>query len=88
MSQLRTWMRRHAAGVVAEVSPVEGMGTWEASARATTGARKLVESAGRHFSLLTDAQAAADQLACAMSWHICGGDCDPWEAVERRKAPR
>jgi hypothetical protein len=54
MSQLRTWQRRHADAVVAEVCPVPGMGTWEACARLiATGVERQV---GLHFSLLTDAQ--------------------------------
>ena len=32
MSTLRTWRRHHAGDIIAEVKPVEGIGTWEASA--------------------------------------------------------
>ena len=86
MSQLRTWQRRHA-GVVAEVCPVPGMGTWEACAGSPTIRRRSVRS-GLHFSLLTDAQDAADVLARAMMPHACEGGCEQWTAIERRKTPR
>ena len=87
MSQLRTWQRRHAERVVAEVSPVPGMGTWEACARliAPPGTAREV---GLHFSLLTDAQDAADVLARAMVPHQCDASCGEWAAIERRKTPR
>ena len=86
MSQLRTWQRRHADQVVAEVSPVPGMGTWEACARIlSSGAERHV---GLHFSLLTDAQDAADILARAMAPHDCDAACEQWTAIERRKTPR
>jgi hypothetical protein len=86
MSQLRTWQRRHADAVVAEVCPVPGMGTWEACARLiVTGVERQV---GLQFSLLTDAQEAADILARAMLPHDCEGLCEQWGAIERRKIPR
>jgi hypothetical protein len=87
MSQLRTWHRRHSARILAEVSPVPGMGTWEASAR-LLGPPATQREVGLHFSLLTDAQEAADVLARAMLPHQCGGLCEQWTAIERRKTPR
>jgi hypothetical protein len=87
MSQLRTWQRRHAERVVAEVSPVPGMGTWEACAR-LLGDPQTVREVGLHFSMLTEAQEAADVLARAMVPHQCGATCEPWSAIERRKVPR
>ena len=86
MSQLRTWQRRHA-GVVAEVCPVPGMGTWEACARVADNP-DTERQVGLHFSLLTDAQDAADVLARAMLPHACEGGCEQWTAIERRKTPR
>ena len=86
MSQLRTWQRRHGR-VVAEVSPVPGMGTWEASAR-LLDPPETERQVGLQFSLLTDAQDAADVLARAMIRHDCDGACEPWGAVERRKSSR
>jgi hypothetical protein len=86
MSELRTWQRLHAQQVVAEVSPVPGMGTWEACARVlASGAERHV---GLHFSLLTEAQDAADVLARAMVPHECGAGCEQWSAIERRKTSR
>jgi len=86
MSQLRTWQRRHGR-VVAEVSPVPGMGTWEASAR-LLDPPETERQVGLQFSLLTDAQDAADVLARAMTHHECDGACEQWGAVERRKSSR
>jgi hypothetical protein len=86
MSQLRTWQRRHGAHLVAEVCPVPGMGTWEACARVVeSGVERQV---GLHFSLLTDAQEAADILARAMLPHECDAVCEQWAAIERRKTSR
>lgn len=87
MSELRTWQRRHGDRVVAEVRPVPGMGTWEAGAR-IAGPPLAEREVGLHFSLLTEAQAAADILARAMAPHHCDARCDPWTALERRKHPR
>jgi len=86
MSQLRTGQRRHT-GVVAEVCPVPGMGTWEACAR-LADEPATERQVGLHFSLLTDAQDAADVLARAMMPHVCEQVCEQWTAIERRKASR
>ena len=86
MSQLRTWQRRHA-GVVAEVCPVPGIGTWEACAR-LADEPATERQVGLQFSLLTDAQDAADVLARAMMPHACDEVCEQWTAIERRKAAR
>jgi hypothetical protein len=87
MSQLRTWQRHHAERVVAEVCPVPGMGTWEACAR-LLGPPETERQVGLQFSLLTDAQDAADVLARAMMPHECDAMCEPWSAIERRRIPR
>jgi hypothetical protein len=87
MSQLRTWQRRHGERIVAEVCPVPGMGTWEASAR-LLGPPATERQVGLQFSLLTDAQDAADVLVRAMMPHECDAGCEQWSAIERRKAPR
>jgi len=86
MSQLRSWQRRHRR-VVAEVSPVPGMGTWEACARLLDPPETQRE-VGLQFSLLTDAQDAADVLARTMVRHECDSTCEQWVAVERRTIPR
>jgi 2-methylaconitate cis-trans-isomerase PrpF len=87
MSELRTWQRRHGERVIAEVRPVPGISTWEASAR-LTGPPFTEREVGLHFSLLTEAQDAADVLARAMVVHQCDASCDSWTALERRKTPR
>lgn len=87
MSQLRTWQRRHAKRVVSEVCPVPGIGTWEAGAR-LLDPPETERAVGLQFSLLTDAQDAADVLARAMVPHQCEANCEPWTAIERRKHPR
>ena len=87
MSELRTWQRRHGDRVIAEVRPVAGMGTWEAYAR-LTGPPFTEREVGLHFSLLTEAQDAADVLARAMAVHTCDAGCGSWTAIERRRTPR
>jgi hypothetical protein len=87
MSELRTWQRRHGDRVVAEVRPVPGMGTWEACAR-FPGPPFIEREVGLHFSLLTEAQEAADVLARAMVPHDCDARCDPWTPIERRNDSR
>jgi Tfp pilus assembly protein PilP len=79
MSELHTWQRRHRNGYVAEVSPVPGMGSWEASTYTATGRSGPIED---RFSLLTDAQGAADRLALVLAPHDCSR-CGVWVAVER-----
>lgn len=87
MSALRTWRRRHGDRVIAEVRPVPRMGTWEAGAR-LTGPPFAEREVGLDFSLLTEAQDAADVLARAMVAHACDGSCDSWTPIERRTVPR
>jgi hypothetical protein len=81
------WRRQHSADIVAEVTPVSGMGTWQVCAWRVAGDvhRNLPD---RHFSLLTDAHEAADQLAAVTFEHRCDDICGEWTAVERRKVPR
>jgi hypothetical protein len=87
VSELRVWQRRHSKPIVAEVTPVSGMGTWEACAWPADD-RHRAQQVGRQFSLLTDAQAAADTTARRMVPHDCNLDCGPWTAIERRRNPR
>jgi len=87
VGELRTWERRHGERVIAQVRPVPGMGTWEAGAR-LTGPPFTEREVGLHFSLLTEAQEAADVLARAMFVHACNAGCTPWSAIDRRKTPR
>ena len=64
-----------------------GMGTWEACAR-LTGPPFTEREVGLHFSLLTEAQDAADLLARAMIVHACDAGCSAWTPIERRRTPR
>jgi hypothetical protein len=82
MVELRIWQRRHATGVVAEVTPVAGIGTWEVCAWHEPDRGGV--SAGRRFGLLSDAMAAADALAIASAGHTCDEKCGKWEPTERR----
>jgi hypothetical protein len=82
MSTLRTWRRHHAGDIIAEVKPVEGIGTWEASAWLVAEPSK-VERAPRSFSMLTEAQSVADALATTAFDHECGPTCGKWLARAR-----
>jgi hypothetical protein len=85
MTQLRLWRRRHSQNIIAEATPVAGMGSWEVSVW-QKGVRKT--NGGRQFSLLTDAHTAADGLAAVTFGHQCDAGCGPWDPVERRQHPR
>jgi hypothetical protein len=86
VSELRVWQRRHATGVVAQVTPVPGMGTWDVCAWHEAD-REDLRTAGR-FGVLSDAMAAADDLAIASAVHACSAECGRWEPIERRKSAR
>jgi hypothetical protein len=85
MTELRTWRRRHANGDTSEVTSVPGIGTWESCVRAAGAAGR--QWVGQHFSLLTEAQEAADRLAQSLAPHNCSG-CEGWGPIERRPAGR
>ena len=86
-TNLRMWRRKHSANIVAEVTPVSGMGTWSACVwRAPDDAHRT--DTGRHFSLLTEAHQAADELAAVTFEHHCDTVCGQWTPVERRIRPR
>ena len=82
MSILRTWRRHHSGDMIAEVKPVEGIGTWEASAWLVAEPSK-VERAPRSFTMLTEAQSAADALATTAFDHHCTATCGTWLARAR-----
>ena len=82
MSTLRTWRRHHAGDIIAEVKPVEGIGTWEASAWLVAEPSK-VERAPRSLSMLTEAQSVADALATTAFDHQCAPTCGKWLARAR-----
>jgi len=81
--QLRSWRRRHGEHVVAEVTPVPGMGVWQPWACCGPDGldRRPYQ---RHFSLLTEAQKAADVMASELFPHRCNGQCGPWLPISRQ----
>jgi hypothetical protein len=75
----RTWQRRHVNGVLAVVTSVPGIGTWKAWISKSHQAK--TERLHQHFSLLTEALAAADRQAgviAAHDWSLC----EQWNRVE------
>jgi len=80
---LRTWQRQHAGGILTEVAPVLGIGTWKVCAKTTTVPER-VESVDQSFTLLIDAHAAADDLARDVFQHVCDSRCSEWRQEERR----
>ena len=82
---LRTWQRHHAGGILTEVVPLPGIGTWKACAKTTTVPER-VESVDQSFTLLVDAHAAADALAREVFDHVCDARCGDWRQEERRTA--
>jgi hypothetical protein len=74
---LSKWRRHHYHGVVAEASPLAGIGTWSACAYRETAKAGMVHAPTR-FTLLTDAQAAADALVRTSFGHTCVLECGVW----------
>jgi hypothetical protein len=81
----RPWRRRHAQDIIAEVTLVTAVDSWDVSVW-----QKPVRKthADRYFWFLTDAHVAADSLAAVTFEHQCNAACGPWQAVERRQKPR
>jgi hypothetical protein len=72
------WRRLHGGNIIAEASPVLGMGTWTVSAYRTSWNANPVHGSGSH-SLLRDAHAAADELVRSHFHHTCRtGVCGKW----------
>jgi hypothetical protein len=90
MRKLRVWRRHHGPDLVAEVAPIQGMGTWRACARRvrSAGRDELVDHAKRSFSLLADAQAAADELLQQHYDHRCDRSCGEWGPVQTTHTQR
>jgi hypothetical protein len=86
MAELRVWQRRHGSDIVAAVTPVPGVGTWDVCFFREPGRRELRD--GGRFGLLIDAHAAADALACATFGHRCEQACGSWNPIERRSPKR
>jgi hypothetical protein len=77
------WRRHHDENIVAEVTPVQGIGTWRACARRMSESHEAERGA---FDLLVEAQLAADQLTHAKFGHVCDRRCGFWQpqAPQRR----
>lgn len=80
------WQRRHGDDIIAEVTPVMGIGTWDVNVCRQPGSREL--RTGGRFGLLTDAHHAADALVWAAFQHTCDSRCGVWAAIERRQSRR
>jgi hypothetical protein len=84
---LREWRRPHGDNLIAQVSPVGGMGSWEARVSRLQQPDSPIH-VGQHFALLTEAQAAADALVATVYGHTCDATCGPWRPIERREKAR
>jgi hypothetical protein len=78
---LFVWRRRHSQDIIAEVTPVAGIGSWRVSVWQKAAGKT---NADCHFSLLTDAQGAGVTLALITFGHRCDADCGQWQTVEPR----
>jgi hypothetical protein len=74
---LSKWRRLHYPGLVAETSPVPGIGTWIACAYRQVREADAV-CAPAPFTHLTAAQATADDLVRTMFGHVCVLECGQW----------
>jgi len=72
------WRRLHDGHIIAQASPVTGMGSWRVSAyRATNEVESAHEP--RAFSLLREAHLCADELVERHFSHTCRtGVCGRW----------
>ena len=72
------WRRLHDGSIIAQASPVPGMGSWRVSAYRTTEDADVVHDP-RAFSLLREAHQAADALVQEHFAHKCRtGVCGRW----------
>jgi hypothetical protein len=75
---LHTWRRQHGPDLVAQVTPLEGLGTWDASAWLVRSPTEAARSP-RKIAELTSAQATADHLARTAFGHTCDPhECGDW----------
>jgi hypothetical protein len=86
MTELRLWQRHHTPDLIAEVTPVPGMGTWTICT--FRNPKRVAAHHGGQFHLLTEAHREADALLAAIFSHVCDTDCGAWHPVERRAEPR
>jgi hypothetical protein len=72
------WRRLHDGNIIAQASPLAGMGSWQVSAyRTTNDAESAYEP--RAFSLLREAHHGADELVERHFAHTCRtGVCGRW----------
>ena len=72
------WRRLHDGHIIAEVSPLLGMGTWQVSAYRATKTDDAAHDA-RSYSLLREAHEIADELVRQHFNHTCRtGICGRW----------
>jgi hypothetical protein len=72
------WRRLHGGNIIAEASPVRGMGSWTVSAYSTSWNADPVHGSGS-YTFLRDAHAAADELVRTHFHHTCRtGVCGRW----------
>jgi hypothetical protein len=75
---LHTWRRQHGPDIVAEVSPIKGLGQWDACAWLVKDPSAVAKSP-RKIAALMSAQAAADHLARTTFDHTCDPHgCGDW----------
>jgi hypothetical protein len=75
---LHTWRRQHGPDLVAQVTPVEGLGTWDASAWPVSAPADVARSP-RKIADLVSAQATADHLVRRTFDHTCDlHTCGDW----------
>lgn len=72
------WRRLHSGNIIAEASPIRGIGTWHVSAYRTSANEEAAHSPDS-FSLLRDAHRSADELVRTHFQHTCRtGECGRW----------
>jgi len=72
---LRAWQRLQGDNIVAEVAPVDGMGTRGPDMPTVVLGINADQAS---FAMLVDAQAAADRLAVERFNHLCDHRCAEW----------
>jgi hypothetical protein len=77
VTALSRWRRQHFPRMIAETMPLRGLGTWTACAYREAQPATMVR-APTAFSLLTEAQAAADDLVRTTFGHVCSLECGQW----------
>jgi hypothetical protein len=72
------WRRLHDGHLIAQASPLAGMGSWRVSAYRTTNDADSAYAPGS-YSLIREAQHAADELVRVHFSHTCRtGVCGRW----------